>query len=57
MTRCTWPVDGRKDRQECGHRACDAWLLDGELLPRCKRHLTRDAMERAERDGIRLVPA
>lgn len=57
MTRCSYPVNGPRDHRECGHRACKAWLVDGDRLPRCERHLTRAAIERAEREGIALVSA
>lgn len=55
MTRCSWPVNGPRNRLECGHRACEGFVLDGEVLPRCSRHLTQAARSLAAEQGVQLI--
>ncbi len=55
MTRCTFHVPGRTEREECGNRACKGWLGASEVMPRCTRHLSREAHEAAAEQGLRLI--
>ena len=57
MTHCSFPVKGPRQRQECGHRATARYLVDGQELPRCRRHDSREARALAEERGYPVEAA